>query len=94
MDQKLQCTLLKIQVHEIEYMEIKINGLTDIQKSIADIIWACDSQDEVELFIQGLPANLKKDGRTVFELMKLAVWDNVNDIEDKTTNAINKLKGK
>ena len=73
-------------------MEIKIHGLTRKQTALADIIWACDSKENVESFINSLQGDNKKEAQTVFELMSLAVWDSIEEIEPAITDLINTYK--
>jgi hypothetical protein len=73
-------------------MEIEIHGLTRKQTALADIIWACDSKENVESFINSLQGDNKKEAQTVFELMSLAVWDSIEEIEPAITDLINTYK--
>lgn len=58
-------------------MEIRIEGLSALQKELADQIWACDNEEDVSEFIGALPKRLKGQARYVHQLMVMAVWDNV-----------------
>lgn len=52
---------------------IEIHGLTSQQKLLADIIWMCDTQQNVDRFIDSLPTDdLKYQAQSVIELMVLA----------------------
>jgi hypothetical protein len=58
-------------------MEIKVYGLSALQRELADQIWACDSEEDVSEFIGALPKRLRGQARFVREMMIAAVWDNV-----------------
>lgn len=73
-------------------MEIQIHGLSKKQMALADIIWACDCREHVESFINSLQGENKKEAQTVFELMLLAVLDDVETIDDHTVKLIESLK--
>lgn len=55
---------------------ITLDDLTPTQAVWADVLWACDTQHEIDRFIQGLPTPVwQREARTVLELMRLAVLD-------------------
>lgn len=71
---------------------IQIHGLTEKQKAIADILWACDTLDEVQLVIDKL-------GDQVKVILDLIVLASVDSEVDKMTSfpiaekLISKIKG-
>lgn len=73
-------------------MNIQIHGLSRKQVALADIIWACDSRENVESFINSLQGENKKEAQTVFELMSWAVWDSIEEIDPAVTDLINTYK--
>jgi len=73
-------------------MEIQIHGLSRKQSALADIIWACDSKENVDSFINSLQGENKKEAQTVFELMSLAVWDTIEEIDPAISELINTYK--
>jgi hypothetical protein len=58
-------------------MEIKVYGLSALQRELADQIWACNTEEDVAEFIGALPKRLRGQARFVKELMTIAVWDSV-----------------
>ena len=52
---------------------ITITGLTDKQKAIMDILWACTSIEQAELFIRSMPTH--KDRCDAHSLMQIAVLE-------------------
>jgi hypothetical protein len=71
-------------------MTITVTGLTHLQKELADQIWQCDSQEDVEAFISGLPQRLRAQARVVHELMIAAVFDQHMEIEDSVQDLISR----
>jgi hypothetical protein len=70
---------------------IKIEGLNKKQKLLADIIWALDSQEQVQTFIASLPPKDRRQAQTVTELMILAFLDEVEDTQE-AKRVIDKFK--
>ena len=52
---------------------ITITGLTHKQKAIMDILWACTSIEQAELFIRSMPTH--KDRADAHSLMSIAVLE-------------------
>jgi hypothetical protein len=52
---------------------ITITGLTQKQKAIMDILWACTSIEQAELFIRSMPTH--KDRADAHTLMNIAVLE-------------------
>lgn len=52
---------------------ITITGLTHKQKAIMDILWACTSIEQAELFIKSMPT--RKDRCDAHSLMNIAVLE-------------------
>ena len=77
-------------------MALEIRGLSQRQRVLADILWACDSIPEVELFIAGLPTSeLKQEASTLVNLMIVQSQDRAVDASDDMTQAneiINRIK--
>lgn len=71
--------------------DITIQGLTKQQYQIADMIWSCDSQEDVQRLIQNLPLQYKQDAETVHQLMIAAVMDGYEDITDDVKELISRI---
>lgn len=56
---------------------ITIDGLSQKQKALADILWAMDDIDQVKQFIAALHPKDRKDAEVVCEMMILACFDEV-----------------
>jgi hypothetical protein len=63
-------------------MEITIQGLSELQRELADQIWACDSQEAVQQFIAQLPRRLRPHAELVRELMIAAAIDQEMEVSD------------
>jgi hypothetical protein len=61
---------------------IEIQGLNKKQRLLADIIWALDSQQQVEIFIASLPPKDRKEAETVTQMMILAFFDECDDVAE------------
>lgn len=59
---------------------ITLHGLTARQQLIADILWTCDTQEQVTQLIRSLPEPDRRDATTVAELMVWAVFDDVESV--------------
>lgn len=70
---------------------IEIQGLTQKQMALADIMWAISSKEGVESFISTLPKHDAQTCRVLIELMQLAFLDEItntheaNQVIDKFT---------
>ena len=73
-------------------MDIQVEGLSPLQCELADQIWACDSLDDVGDFINGLPKRLRGQAKFVFEMMTIAVVDNLVDNSTEYPEAQNILQ--
>lgn len=69
---------------------ITIEGFTKRQRMLADIIWALESQQQVEMFISTLPKRQKQEARVVCEMMILACIDEVDTVDE---SVVELLKG-
>lgn len=71
---------------------IQIEGLTKKQRMLADIIWSLDTQDQVQAFIKSLPEKDRKQAVVVTQMMILAFIDEVDTVDERTIDIINKAK--
>ena len=68
-------------------IEITIEGLNARQRALADIIWACDNQKQVNEFIRSLPTiQLQDEAKTIVSLMIMATveqcYDGIGDMPE------------
>ncbi len=72
-------------------MSITLEGLTKQQYQIADMIWSCESQEDVERLIRNMPPAYKQDAVTVHTLMIAAVFDQHEEITDDVKDIIRSI---
>lgn len=72
-------------------MTITLEGLTKQQYQIADMIWSCESQQDVDRLIRNLPANYKQDAVTIHQLMIAAVFDQHEEITEDVQAVISRI---
>ena len=63
-------------------MTIQLHGLTKQQYQIADMIWNCDTQEDVQRLMQAMPAAYKQDAQVIHQLLIAAVMDQHMDITE------------
>ncbi len=69
-------------------MTIELQGLTARQYKLADMLWSCESQQDVERFIAGLPKEYRQEAITVHQLMIAAVFDGYEEITEDVRELI------
>lgn len=61
-------------------VEFTLEGLTPKQMVLADMIWECQTGEQVKAFVRNLPTPaLRKEANTIVELMKMAVVEQCYD---------------
>jgi hypothetical protein len=77
-------------------IEITLEGLNARQKVLADMIWACDSKAEIDLFIKSLPNKaLKTEAQVIIDMLLMATIEQAYDglgSMDEAQQLINKVK--
>lgn len=56
---------------------ITINGLTQRQKNIMDLLWGCESIEQVNTLVAALPT--AQDKRDAQSLIMIATWDTIEE---------------
>jgi hypothetical protein len=76
-------------------IEITLEGLNARQKVLADMIWACDSKAEIDLFIKSLPNKaLKTEAQVIIDMLLMATIEQAYDglgSMDEANELINKV---
>jgi hypothetical protein len=75
-------------------MTITLEGLTPTQYKLADMLWSCESQEDVAKFIAALPAEYKREAVTVHQLMIAAVFDDYEEITDDVKDLIRTISSR
>ena len=63
---------------------ITIEGLTQKDIEICNLLWNCDSVEAVDRMVAAMPAAYKQRAQSLRELMTAAALDNVKDIDAST----------
>jgi hypothetical protein len=76
-------------------IEITLEGLNARQKVLADMIWACDTKAEIDLFIKSLPNKaLKTEAQVIIDMLLMATIEQAYDglgSMDEANELINKV---
>ncbi len=61
---------------------ITIEGLTQKDVEICNLLWNCDSVEAVDRMVSAMPPAYKQRAHVLRELMTAAALDNVKDIDE------------
>jgi hypothetical protein len=61
---------------------ITIEGLTQKDIEICNLLWNCDSVEAVDRMVAAMPQAYKQRAQTLRELMTAAALDNVEDVDE------------
>ena len=61
---------------------ITIEGLTQKDVEICNLLWNCDSVEAVDRMVAAMPQAYKQRAQTLRELMTAAALDNVKDVDE------------
>lgn len=73
-------------------MNIELRGLTDKQVALCDIMRAIETKEGVESFISTLPIHDQQECRNLIEMMRLAILDEVDSV-DEAQEVLENIKG-
>jgi len=73
-------------------MTITLQGLTKQQYQLADLLWNCESEQDVEQLKQSLPATHRREAETVHQLMIAAVFDGYDEVTEDVKELIDGLR--
>jgi hypothetical protein len=71
---------------------IEIEGLTQRQRAIADVLWMMNGKDAVLSFIQSLEADTRKDALVVLNMMVATVMDEIQTVEPEVKELLDKFR--
>ena len=63
---------------------ITIEGLTQKDIEICNLLWNCDSVEAVDRMVAAMPQAYKQRAQSLRELMTAAALDNVKDVDEST----------
>ena len=72
-------------------MSIELHGLTRQQHQIADMIWSCESQEDVDQLIANLPPAYQQDAVVIHQLMIAAVMDQYMEVDLSVKDCIDRI---
>jgi len=71
---------------------IEIQGLTQRQRAIADVLWMMNGKDAVLSFIKSLEADTRKDAMVVLNMMVAGVMDEIQSVEPEVKELLDKYR--
>ena len=69
-----------------------LDGLTEVDRKLLDIMWSIDTQEELNYFISMLPKALRDRAEVLIELVKLAGIDDEVEAMNEYSDANEMLK--
>lgn len=70
---------------------ITIEGLSEQDIQICNLLWNCDSVEAVDRMITAMPQAYKQRAQSLRELMTAAALDNVKDIDEHTATLLQRI---
>ena len=70
---------------------IILDGLTKEDIQICNLLWNCDSLEDVDRMVNAMPPAYKKRAQVMRELMTAAQLDNVEDIDENITAYLQRI---
>lgn len=71
---------------------IEIQGLSQRQRAIADVLWMMNGKAAVLSFINSLEADTQKDAYTVLNMMVAAVMDEITHVDESTVLELDRIR--
>jgi hypothetical protein len=71
--------------------DIEIRGFTDLQKDLADRIWAMDTVEEINHFVNQLPRSLKREAWVVMQMIIMVELDQVEEVTEDVQRYLSSL---
>ena len=73
---------------------ITIEGLTQKDIEICNLLWNCDSVEAVDRMVAAMPQAYKQRAQTLRELMTAAALDNVKDVDENVKALLASISGR
>lgn len=71
--------------------KIQITGLNHRQRAIADVLWLMNGREDVDRFVRALHPSMRAEAEVVVEMMMLAVWDEIDTVDESTKQMLDKI---
>lgn len=68
---------------------ITLEGLTSQQHALATLLWACDSQDQLNSFLATLKGSMRQDAETV---MQLIIIESTNQVIEESPELLDQAQ--
>ena len=62
--------------------DIEIRGFTMLQHVVADMLWACESQEQCDRMILAMPEPFRTKAAVVRDMIIAAAFDQCNETDD------------
>ena len=72
--------------------DIQVQGFTQRQHVLADIIWRTQDRDQAQRFIDALPPAERRDANIVVTMLTAAVMDSVDSVDSQVTDLLDKFR--
>jgi len=72
-------------------MGITLEGLNKQQYQIADLLWQCDTQEQMQHLIEHMPPEYARDARVIHQLMIAAVMDQYTEVSEDVQDLISRI---
>ena len=73
---------------------IKLEGLSEQDVQICQLLWNCDSIEAVDTMVRAMPPAYKQRAVIMRELMTAAQLDTVEDIHEDITQYLQRIAGR
>lgn len=70
---------------------VKIEGFNRRQRALADVLWMMQDRPQVDAFIRALHPTMRAEAETVVEMMQLAIFDEIETIDDLVKEVIDNI---
>ena len=70
---------------------IKLEGLSEQDVQICQLLWTCDSIEAVDTMVKAMPPAYKRRAVIMRELMTAAQLDTVEDIDENITQYLQRI---
>jgi len=70
---------------------MQIDGLSQRQRAIADVLWMINGRDQVDLFLKSLEKDTRRDAEVVIEMMIASLMDEITEIEPEVKDLLDRF---
>ena len=70
---------------------IRIEGLSQKDVEICNLLWNCESVEDVERMVNAMPAEYKRRAQSLRELMTAGMLDTVEEVSPNVTSYLQRI---